>query len=295
MMRSSRFPDDTLFFIFEEDFEFTDSNSERQRVALARELSAHPPEKKKPRLRSPDRPPKHLAHLQPLRRHVSLEVAGPKTYAEDLVTMVNVAHRAGHGDLVWLGYQPTKHATKEDFSYPKIGFGSQLIAVTKAAAASIERTFNCPLWKPGHIDMELLKWCRDIRWSSDKASFIWPPVGSYHTHASECCPKEGIREDCWKYSWACPGTRPQHDPRNRTKRLWTFSTAKNDRQKQVGPELTAVAFDQPKLTRWLCFRAPECEMWPAPSTERERRSRRKQVKCHDEYRHWVTDEKEVAH
>ena len=54
--------------------------------------------------------------------------------------------------------------------------------------------------------------------SNDRCSFLWPPMGSYREHDSECCPAEGFRTSHWDYNVSCQGTRPDHDSKKKTSR-----------------------------------------------------------------------------
>lgn len=90
------------------------------RVVVTRELSAHSSDPKRPRSRLPDWPPTNLAGRMPPQRDVPRVDSGATSYAEHLVTMVSLAHLTGHDDLVWLGHQPAKCATKI-FHIPKEG------------------------------------------------------------------------------------------------------------------------------------------------------------------------------
>ena len=145
-------------------------------------------------------------------------------HATDLVRIVTHAARHKCGDFVWLGYQPRNPGEGyKPVTTPKLGFGSQLIALTKVAAKACHLCFASGLWKPHHIDMELKRWLCDERFGGQiGACYIWPPVGSYSVHASECDVKGDIRDSCWNEDFVCPGTHPDDDPKKRKKTCMQF-------------------------------------------------------------------------
>ena len=75
-------------------------------------------------------------------------------------------------------------------------------------------------WKAEHIDMWLLKWCQDFRLSEGCCSYVFPPIGCFGAHVSECCPEKGDRNHLWDEDYSCEGTRPSEDSKNRPKQVY---------------------------------------------------------------------------
>ena len=78
-------------------------------------------------------------------------------YAEDMVKIVTMAARKGHGDLVWLGFNGKKASAAK--AKMMVAFGSQLVAITKPAARNLLKFWENR--RPGHIDVELLAFYND--------------------------------------------------------------------------------------------------------------------------------------
>ena len=95
------------------------------------------------------------------------------------------------------------------------------MAITKPAARNILKFWDHT--RPGHLDWELRAFCNDKKASDDRCSFIWPPMGSYMEHDSECCPDEGFQTSHWDFIVACQGTRPAHDTKTREKHCLPLS------------------------------------------------------------------------
>lgn len=192
-------PDDTLYIIFESDMEFFEDSKIPETFQMQQSHDA----KRKRDSSSPSEKPHYV-------------------FARDIVRLATAAHRADGMNFLWCGYQPKK-PEKQTWGAPHVQFGSQMICLNKTAARQIFLLFSGGgLWKPGHIDMELLKYCRDHRFSKGKAAYLWPPIGSFRQHESGCCPSEGQRASWWKYSWTAQGTRPSHEPQARPKQIYRF-------------------------------------------------------------------------
>ena len=251
-MCSDRWPDDTLFFVFEEDMEFFP-----QGIIPGRSDEAVSSSKS-----SNDKIPAGMGSI----------------FCSDLVKIATKAHRIGKGEFVWFGYQPWGHEPrKKSVTWPRLGFGSQGIMMTKKAARSI-KVFLSSGWKrAGHIDMLLKQWCCDSeRFSGGGSCFVWPPVGSYRAHLSDCCPdqfKEDERPSCWHQDWACPGTRPLHDPHGRPKKLML---PVDKGHQEVLAVMDDGDFVGQKLS-WSTWLDPGLELYMLRGTERQKRAGRKQV------------------
>ena len=189
-------------------------------------------------------------------------------YAEDMVKIVTMAARKGHGDLVWLGFNGKKASSAK--AKMMVGFGSQLVAITKPAARNLLKFWHNR--RPAHIDVELLAFCNDKKASNDRCSFLWPPMGSYREHDSECCPAEGFRTSHWDFNVACQGTRPEHDSKKREKSLMGFVTSGQPRWLHwFGDE----KYDAVTAT-WQTFWALGDADWTGMNSKREKEEARKE-------------------
>ena len=273
MMRSKRFPDDTLFFIMEEDLQFYDVLKDRGSGGTAvAEPSAATAAAGSAAPRSPiPEPSAGIGDLFANGRAV-----------DDLVKIASAAHRAGVGDLVWFSFVPDKAESKKDWSSPKHGFGSAGIMCTKSAAASILNTFSSGFWKPNHIDMELKRWAFAETPQCPKASWLWPPVGNFGTHASECCFQQvGIRSTGWGLPWVTVGVRPSDDVKQEVKHLYKFVKSRWQQVVKTIPEDDFCSWSLWWNSKW----ADPVE--PSAQTERQRRELRRQRSAMS--RRWYVD------
>ena len=205
MIKSSKFPVDCLFFIFEQDFElYRGGGSVASTDPSGPITSSLGDPSASSTAGVPD--PRGLKRKG---SSVSDQI-GDRSAASDMVKIVNAAARKGKGDLVWLGYNPGRKGTS--WNSPRVKFGTQLLCINARAAERI--SFNMGKttpWRANHIDMWLLKWCQDFRFSNGCCSYVFPPLGCFGSHASECCPEKGDRKYLWDEDYSCEGTRPSED------------------------------------------------------------------------------------
>lgn len=219
MIRSDKFPGDCLFFIFEQDFElYPDGNIPASKGTLGSSLL--------PICDSGASSSAGLPLPQGLKRKPTAAPEQPpaaRSSAPDIVKMVNAAARKGVGDLVWLGYNPKSNRPGK-WSAPRVKFGTQLVCLTRAAADNMQLVMGTSLWKAEHIDMWILKFCQDHRFSHGRCSYVFPPLGCFGAHASECCPETGFRKSWWDEDYTAVGTRPSEDTKgHRSKDLYGFT------------------------------------------------------------------------
>jgi hypothetical protein len=120
---SDRWPDDTLFFVFEEDIDFFPHGVIPGRSEVATSSSGASDWRVQPGM-------------------VSI-------FCSDMVKLATKAHRIGKGDFIWFGYQPHgPEPRKKAVTWPRLGYGSQGIMLTKVAARSL-RVFLSSGWKKG--------------------------------------------------------------------------------------------------------------------------------------------------
>ena len=213
----------------------------------------------------------------------------------DMVMLATKAHRIGKGEFIWFGYQPWGHEPRQKaVTWPRLGWGSQGIMLTKIAARSLKVFLASGFKRAGHIDTLLKEWCCDSeKLSGGGSCFVWPPVGSYREHLSECCPgsfkEKEARPSCWHQDWACPGTRPMHDPHGRAKKLMLPI---NKGQQQVLGVLHDTDFQGEQL-QWKTWLDPKAELRMTAGTDRKKRAGRKQVRELQTRRVLVEDRKQV--
>ena len=266
MILSDRYPEDVLFFIFEDDFELFPKGVLPQDTSSQVEYSSSSSGAPRPgpyvRAALGD---KTIGEDELAIKHEETSV-----YAEDMVKIVTMAARKGHGDLVWLGFNAKRPSAVKAKSM--VACGSQLLAITKRAARNILKFWDHR--RPGHVDWELLAFCNDKKASDDRCSFIWPPMGSYMEHDSECCPTEGFRTSHWDFNVACQGTRPAHDTKTREKALLAFVTSGQHRWLDWFGDKK---YDAETAT-WQTFWALGDASWTGMSTNREKEEARKEKK-----------------
>ena len=204
MIMSEKFPPDCLFFIFEQDFELYPGG----KILGADGSPTLPPTFAEPSASSSADPPP-----QGQKRKTGFERGQVKgrSSAADMVKIVNAASRKGVGDLVWLGYNPGSKNGGKSWTAPRVKFGTQLICLNVVAAMGIKMVMDLNFWKAEHIDMWLFKWCKDHRFSKGRCSYVFPPLGCFGAHTSECCPETGARGSLWDQVYTAVGTRPSED------------------------------------------------------------------------------------
>jgi hypothetical protein len=214
----------------------------------------------------------------------STPAAGSSPFLEDLVKIATAASRAQAGDFIWIGHQPHGHEPRESTRVSaRLGFGSQGIMLTPRAAQSIIIAFQSGFsqFAAGHVDTRLKRWVSEARRLGSAACFLWPPLGSYTEHVTECAPEYfstgQTRPSLWSCKWSCPGTRPTHDPQGRPKRLIAFTAA--GFQETVAT-LPASAFETTGL-HWRTFLDPPAAgPGDAATTDRATQRAKRQARNH---------------
>ena len=118
--------------------------------------------------------------------------------------IVTAASRYNVGELFWLGYNPTFN--KKNNAQARIQFGSQLVAVSQQGAGIILEYMHSGHSTPDHIDRWLVKYCENFALSAGRCGYVFPPVGCFGQHVSECCPSEGTRVTWWEEAYIAEGT-----------------------------------------------------------------------------------------
>ena len=243
----SRMPDDTIFWIVEEDFRFwppgcDPDNADNYKYAMEKLLekryyaevdesgSSLPPSQGLSLPPSQPRPATqyHTSQTQ----GDSIEEDVDKGFCRDVVDMMRIAtmcDREGMGDFIWVSWVPNKQKPS------RIGHGSQCIMVTKPGMAAVLSAKDRGLLKRGHIDLVLQAWLlNEGEAKKARACYIYPPIGSYTEHASECDPKnfgEGKTRPSGFDSGEnpCHGTRLFGDLKERTKAFLQWKKGWADR------------------------------------------------------------------
>jgi hypothetical protein len=199
------FEPDTLFLVFEEDWRLEDDKPSED-VSLVAAAShgffvrgTHPV---------------GASHYIPTAGMDAKLPEQPST-AADLVALANKASKVGHGDIVWMTWQPGQGEVKKGIT--KIKSGAMLLSFTVAGARLVSEAISRQQIACTHFDLQLLKFV--IEHGSGKFSYIFPPVGNYSMHVSGCekMYAEEARPTCWSARWCCPGTRRSQDPQKRDK------------------------------------------------------------------------------
>ena len=246
-----RLPEDTLFWIIEEDFRFwppgrdpdeaDDYEFEYMNLLLDRSADDDTPEKSLPpskeaatgeggsslppsRSRRKHRGQQRLEtyyHTALPRGQTDEDAAKNYGFSRDVCDMMRIAtmcHRSDMGDLIWVTYCPNKQHTS------RIGHGSACILVTKSGMEAVRQAAKgSNLLQRGHIDLVLQAWLRcPGEAAKARACYLYPPIGSYTEHASGCDPKNFGGDKTRPSGFdsgenPCHGTREEGDPKHRTK------------------------------------------------------------------------------
>ena len=140
----------------------------------------------------------------------------------DVMRIATMCHRQGWGDLIWLSWVPNKKKTT------RIGHGSQCLLLTKFGFKAIKSAVDRKVLKRGHIDLMLQTWLRKPEEAERaRACYVYPPIGSYTEHASECDPSQFGGDKTRPSGFfsgenPCHGTRKATDPKDRTKWLYQW-------------------------------------------------------------------------
>ena len=256
MAQDHRLPDDTLWFIIEEDFrwypeghdpcmsEGYDKRAEatkKKRDALTTSLPPRGtialdlPTGQDPR--EPTATGKGKGKKKPVRPQTLYHEALPRGHSvaghidegfqqnvADLVRLATFASRQGMGELLWTSWcSDAKKEAGKTKGKTKLCHGSTCILMTKMGFAQLNAAVQAGKVKRGHIDLALLWWLRS---EADKvgASYLYPSSGSYTEHASACDPKNfgeqaGGRKSGFETDYPAWGTRLSSDEEGRKKYL----------------------------------------------------------------------------
>ena len=242
-MTDQRLPDDTLFWVIEEDFRFWPPGEdpdgaddyESAKFCLVVDRTSVPKSGPPSRQGSKGQGKEQSGAYRPericteyheaLTRGSSREDDPNHGFSQDVCDVMRIAtmsHRVGWGDLIWLSWVPNKKKPT------RIGHGSQCLLLTKLGFHAIRSAIDRKVLKRGHIDLVLQAWLRAPHEAERaRACYVYPPIGSYTEHASECDPKQFGGDNTRPSGFfsgenPCHGTRVATDPKARKKYLYQW-------------------------------------------------------------------------
>ena len=162
------------------------------------------------------------AYHTALTQGCSDEAEDDQGFCRDVVDMMRIAtmcHRHSMGDIIWVSWVPNKQKPS------RIGHGSQCLMMTKQGIFAVGSAKDRGVLKRGHIDLELQAWLLQANVAEKaRACYIYPPIGSYTEHPSECDPVQFGGDKTRPSGFdsgenPCHGTRLWGDPKERTKAI----------------------------------------------------------------------------
>ena len=264
-----RLPDDTLFWIMEEDFRFwppqndpDDADAYEQEYTLLRSArsSSEPSESSLPPSRGayvgpmpPSHPPPPEAYPKSqgqerlstmnhtaLGKGNSKEEMEFKGFSQDVVDLMRIAtlcSREGWGNIIWVSWVPKPK--KKTF----LGHGSALVLVTKDGMQAIKAAMTRKVLQRGHIDLQLQDWLSTgDEAMRARACYLYPPPGSYTEHESTLDPKnygDGKTRPSGflKGQKPCHGCRVAGDPFARSKWMFQWNGLGHRREKSFPDDM----------------------------------------------------------
>lgn len=291
-----RFPEDTLWIIMEEDMEFCPPETDLApvlKVSCTPSSSSSHSVLRRGESSASESQPSSSSFGAALRRDEPSASRVKDTWHNelvwDIVKLCNQASRDGVGDLVWLGYNPPEKDQMKQTRSPKLRYGTQCIALCRRAATAMLAVLGSKGWPPGHLDDTLRHFCTHNQGPDFGCCWVWPPVGSFRTHLSECDPSIGIREGGWSDKLRCPFVRPAYDQNHNDRQLYRF--VKKGHAEQIRA-LSNEFFESDTLGLWRSCKGDVTETSTFPNAKSNRKMRR--VRMSNDFRNWVTGSDEVG-
>ena len=224
-----RFPRDTLFLVFEEDFRFWPEEKEPLAAAVkygkradeygypadaargasppqpcgqlalagAASSSASPPQQTDRREAMPPESRRQITkfHVAPEKGYAEFWHGRHNGFDEDLANLVRhltMAARCDVGEIVWCSWC----ANQQRVSH--VGYGSQLIAMSAWGATSMFNAIRYGHMEPGHWDVVLKKWLHSTPEKQQEVgfSYILPPIGHSGSTKVVATPNGLPRKSC---------------------------------------------------------------------------------------------------
>ena len=253
-MTDPRHASDTLFFVLEEDWRLTrvddfsrtellEQQVQRGARMLARSLAEHPPQTGAAVHVQPPSP--EASHTAALRRDwqsitesdhqahehgrqgryaqmrqvqawpqrttkpKAEEFKGTTRFLKQLVRLVTAAHREERGDWVWLSW----NGSDKRIANPRPEHACTFFAVSRDGAMKLTQEYWEQVWRT-HFDVSM-KWLFENFTKELRASFVYPTIGHYSTHASDILGEDRTAE--WERWYVGEGQVPVQ--------LWTWEKA----------------------------------------------------------------------
>ena len=241
-------PDDTLFWICEEDFRFWPPGHDPDLAdQYDKDLAALKKAREQQGGAGSSLPPSEVtaqSSLPPNQErvqteyHIALgqgcsdEAEDDQGFSREVIDMMRIAtmcHRHKMGNLIWVSWVPKKQQTS------RIGHGSCCLLMTKSGMFAVSEAKQRGLLKRGHIDLELQAWLlQGDEAEKAQACYIYPPIGSYTEHPSECDPAQFGGDKTRPSGFdsgenPCHGTRLWGDPKGREKAILQWRPGWKDR------------------------------------------------------------------
>ena len=155
-----------------------------------------------------------------------------ENFCQDVIDIMRIAtmcRKYGMGEIIWVSWVPKKDEPSG------LGHGSTCLLLTKSGMAAITDAKDRGVLKRGHIDEVLNHWLlKHEEACKAKACYLYPPIGSYTEHASECDPKQFGGDKTRPSGFdsgenPCHGTRLAGDPSGRPKFVVQWNGERADR------------------------------------------------------------------
>ena len=261
-MLDPRFPEDTLFLTFEQDFRWYERDCLPVKewlpacLCLAKdELEGGPAQEgaagssgsavREPEMRVGPRPGRFdpEAEFDFLRLpmvHKAMGSVKPTQLAGavspelfELVATCNLAKRAGHGEVVWFGYNCSDNPRSG--AVERVAFGSQGVAFTKEAARPLLQILQLDtpqlfdLWLNNHLNKDFQKVENQPIEALGRSCFIVPPLGGFYEHETDI---EGgrVRPSLFGAYWAQEGSVGAARPTDVPRKLFKWAGQDNPRK-----------------------------------------------------------------
>ena len=254
-----RLPSDTLFLVFEADYRFypqgedpdaSDTYGDRLEALQEKRKRSRSPNKirqptggqassssagaYRPDLGSPQEGKRVVSalHYTPQRGSTDRDDVndGLSSNVADLLRMATFCHRQQMGHIIWFGWCSASNGTHPSWPVQ----ASHGLMVSKTGALAIAAAMHTQKVIPGYIDLILLWWLRkDGEAQRVQASYLYPSVGAFGAHPSECDPvkfgaDQGGRPDGWVRRGCSKGSRTAEDALGRGKYVVQWSGTGQD-------------------------------------------------------------------
>ena len=232
----TRLPEDTLFWIIEEDFRFwppgqdpdNADNYDEEMWYLFHNVDAQGgAESSLPPSQDTTSKEGKKEERATTEYHTALpkghsDESDDQDFSQDVIDIMRIAtmcHRVGMGEIIWVSWVPKKDKPS------RLGHGSTCLLLTKMGMAAVSDAKDRGVLTRGDIDVVLNHWLLKYEEACKaKACYLYPPIGSYTEHASECDPKQFGGDKTRPSGFdsgenPCHGTRLAGDPKGRAKFL----------------------------------------------------------------------------